>query len=646
MRFPYTSHSLDAFAIAEAATAVALSCMMTRWRGPPPVAKILMGVAVWLAALIPMSTGAVASLPFRPGALDPATVLRVSAAVASVALLLRPPRRVGGIALLGEAILWLLPTGVSDWDNYLSALHLIWFAFLISLRWRLTDPGHAFSTREPAAGALDDLLLFCGVTALAACVGMFVLDHGVDSPDEWANLYQSSAYAHLQAYGPIPPCPKAHRSLWVLYYEGRAFAYNTPGWPLILALFYWLKIPWLAAPLAQGGLSVGVARLTRRVLRAGLTGSPADVATMRSAPLVAGLAAGLGGATLLNAGSYYPHTFVCMLFAWTVESAARLVEDDLSAKEQLIWGAALGLFASWSLSARTVDGLLLGVGPLAYLAIAGIRGRLSWRPFAPAALTFGLTVALTLVLLRLEVGVWFTAGYNIIGKFYPYVVPEFSPPVAGEWRRAVPIEAFAYCFLPCGVPLTVFGLMLTRGEGARVAWMLGLGGFATGIAYANLTFGPHHDFVDFGYGPRYWLWLVVPGGVGAGVLFATLAARTERSSAYLGRAPLVTFLLGPVGGTLGVAVLFYPEAHSLLRQRTALRRALARENVHDAVILVRDGATAYSTLSVTQNDPFGSDDVLVLGDVSETETQCVHELYPKKTFYRARGMDEVALSPE
>ena len=96
MRFPYTSHSLDAFAIAEAATAVALSCMMTRWRGPPPVAKILMGVAVWLAALIPMSTGAVASLPFRPGALDPATVLRVSAAVASVALLLRPPRRVGG----------------------------------------------------------------------------------------------------------------------------------------------------------------------------------------------------------------------------------------------------------------------------------------------------------------------------------------------------------------------------------------------------------------------------------------------------------------------------------------------------------------------------------------------------------------------
>jgi hypothetical protein len=308
----------------------------------------------------------------------------------------------------------------------------------------------------------------------------------------------------------------------------------------------------------------------------------------------------------------------------------------------------LGTSASLMLSARVGDGATLGLGIALYFAYALLRRRIGWRAFVATAASFALVAGLTLVILRLQLGVWFKTGYSLAeGIWGKWATASFSMPKPNEWKYGAPIGYGSYLWWPSAPAIGAAGLILAlRGRGRGSALVLGCGALVLTALCVAIEFGRG---TSPGYGPRYALPLVVPMAVGGGVLLAPLFARARRAvrdRAFTAAGPATLAVVAMVTGALRIAPLVYPAAHGEVSSHSAALRAIEREHVHHAVVTVTWGDLSFDPLDLTQNLPLVPDpDVVILIQRKNGEDQCGREVYKDRYFYRAVGLDDAKLVP-
>ena len=644
MNLPYTPLPAEALTIAQTSLAATLTAVV--WFRPqkPRLASVLLVVAIWMAALVPVEPDLFRAMG---GVAEPThvmTLLRNATALATVAMLVARPRWLVIPSLAGYAGLAFLRGYLEQSDFEVAALHLIWFGALLGMHRAVEHvPARAASAPERAPSyARQEIALGALAVVLSVAVAIFVLQRGCDSADEWAYTYQALLFAHGKAYGTVPSCSLAFQSFWVFPYMGRTFSQYTPGWPLIMAPFARMGVPWLAACFTHGLLVVGVARVARRCAagREGDTSraSPGDI---RAAGLVAASVAMFGTTVLLNAGSRFPHVFVAALFAWSIEATCTLATPGLAPRAQWRWGALLGSAAGFLVATRPGDGATLGCGIALYVLYALLGRRIGLRALSATAVTFAFWGGLTLVILRLQLGVWFKTGYSITELIHPWAKFGMSIPRPHELKFGLPIAAGAYCWWPCAPALGVAGLLSVRGVERRVVFMLALGSVALPSFYALVEFGRG---MDFGYGPRYTLPLVVPMAVGTGVLFAPIFGRA-RDLRRAGPAAVIVAVMAL--GFFRLLPLLYPNTYEDVRQRNTVFVEAERMKLRHAVVIIAAGTTISHPLDLTQNSPTDPNpDVIYVSEVGPAETACVHAKYAGRKFYRTSGRTEITLTPE
>ena len=631
MELPYTATPTEAFMAAQTSLGAVLTAVV--WRRPlrPWIASASMLAAIWIAILAPIG-GEIASIvgaTFPPG--GTLLLCGIAATLATASMAIARPRWLFSIALVGQLALMAAAAYVKDSDAEIASLHVVWFAALIGASMRARFPSER--PREPLplstpARRRTDLVLFVTAVVLALAVCWFVLDHTCDSADEWAYNFQALVLARFKAFAPVPPCPEAHRNHWVFFYEGRAFSMYLPGWPMVMAPFARIGIPWVTTALSFGALVVGVARLGRRV--------GGD-----SAGIVAALCTMLGAAMLENAGSRYCHVFVAATFAWTVEAVCVATEPGHPPRAQWGWGLLLGAATSLSLFTRPSDAGFLCLGAFLVFVHGLVRRRVGWRIVAGAAITFALFGGVALVILRLQLGTWFKTGYSIADKYWWWAKSTYDVPPRDAWKYGLPFMTATYCFWPASPALAAAGLTFS---GRRISFMLLLATLGMLGFYCAVTFGRYRDF---GYGPRYHLPLVVVMSVGTGAILAPLfdALRTRKlgRDAFAG-APAALAFGAMALGVARIALMMYPFAEHQLHLRSALFRAIERDDPPHSIVTVRQGDTGGGPLLDTQNDPFDPDpNVLIL---SGDDLRCIRQTYPDRKIYRAKGMAEVTLTPQ
>ena len=276
-----------------------------------------------------------------------------------------------------------------------------------------------------------------------------MLQHHCASTEEWAHTYQAALFAKMHAYGKAPPCFSALQEYRTLTSEGRMFSQYTPGWSLFMAPFLAIGVVWLAAPCSLGLLAVAVARLARRAA-AGASGGRRDV-TVAAGPIAA-LALVCSNTVLINGGSRFSHIFVGRRACFRV--VGRGVVRDVGAERShaqapSVGVRVLGLASAWLVTTSPADGGTLGLGLLVYFVYAVADRRVApGVPMLATGISFAIWGGLSLVLLRLQLGKWFTAGYSVTAQFHAGSRVSMSTFKLGELKWAIPLATGAYCWWP------------------------------------------------------------------------------------------------------------------------------------------------------------------------------------------------------
>lgn len=639
MHTPYTPSPGESFIIAQTAigvTGAALAWVHRRAIGwTVPVFWFAIGCAAFAPSIVPL----VLSMKGHPSPELWLDLLRYGSwAMLGGAIFAR-----GGIASKLLAVVVLL--GLRWLDGYLvdsafelCSLHLCGTLLVLGACARNVPP--AAAKRESAAGreieAIQDLVLFVAAVLLAALVGRFVLRSGLDSSDESAYVFQAHVLAKLRSYSDAAPCGSSFQNFWVFDYEGRRFSQYTPGWPLFMVPFVWLKLLPLAGPTSLGIFTVGAARVARRLV-------PEAARTWAGALAGASLIA--SSTCLINGGSYFSHIWVSACFVWSIETLFRCGEVS-TPRARALWGVAFGLALTWMVSTRPSDGCLLGGGLFLLFVFRLVQRKIPARAFVAGAITALVLGGWTLWVLHRQLGTWFTTGYSLTSIVHPWVKLEFQKPEPSEWKWGIPLGTGTYCWFPASAALALFGFAMVRGRNAVaivVTMFASLAALFTFYAWLNFGRG-----FDWGYGPRYVLPSIAAWSVGTGAALGQLSvgvragariARPGRATAAWAAATLVaTFLLVP---------LLYPMNTDSVMKLEEISDRAHDAGLRHAIVFVSAGVGERGPLDYTINLPldlYPKQNVLVAQPVTAEDRQCLRDTFPDRSFYEARG-NPVRLDP-
>ena len=646
MYLPYTDRFPEAVAVAAQSVAATLTAVI--WSRPLRTrsATILLGIAIWMAALTPLAPELASVLHLEVGPRY-FSILQISATLAIIAALLDGSRPLGVLAAAGQCALYALAHYLRDSDAEISFAYLFFYGVLIGVHaLRGAPPNRA----TPAASAersfaRQDLAIFFATTCLAALVTNLAFGRLVFNGDEVANSFQADVYGHLHASAPIPPCPSMFWNYWVFHHRGHAFSQYTPGWPLFMAPFERLGIIWLAGPFMGGLLAVAVARLSRRIA-SGLGTTPDESERIVAiAGWLGPIFAMLGPYLLLNAASRFSHTMVCACFAWAVESLCAVSSSPRSLSPQRDWGGGflLGAATSLGLATRPADGGFLGVGVFLYFLWALFHRRIAWRALLGTIIGFVLFGGLTAVILRLQLGAWFQTGYTISPAIHPESQLQLSWPEPNQWKNGIPLATGSYGWWPAAPALGIAGLLRALGGRERRAVFM--------LVMSSLALTGFYFFVEFarggyeGLGPRYVLPLVIPMATGAACLLAPLAERVRAlgsgfRSGIGSTGPALLAFVALAYGMIRLGPRVYPLAYAENRYATAPLRGARQAGLKNAIVLIEPGHVPDGEWNLAQNPPLNPNpDVLFLIRRSPADEVCARQHFPGRTWYRA-GMTE------
>jgi hypothetical protein len=642
---PYTSFFFDAFMAAHIAIGVMLIALL--WSSLPkwPVARMLLYAATLLAVVAPLLGEFLKGFGAKSPPLH-VVELTLIASTCLVVCAVATMRRLGLVAVTC-GVVWLLakcPGWFEDSMSEICAAHLVWIGVVLGLLRRRTlgEPKTVWLVRSPPS---QDVLIFAASTLVAVAASIFVLQRADGSADEWAYTWQAAVFAKGHVYGAIPPCEKAFQSFYVFPSLGRLFAQYTPGWPFFMTPFVFFGVPWLAGPVAHGLMAVGVARVARRAVTLDGRGTPASAA---AAGLIAAAVATFSVTTLLVGASRYSHVFVITLFAWAMEAALILGTDKPTRDRQVRWGLVLGSTVALMGASRPADGAALATGLAFYFVYCLARRRIGSRAFLAALGSFVFWGGLTLVILRIQLGTWFTTGYSLYSTIHTWDSVKYGWPRPSEWKFALPLATGSYCWFPCSLAVGMAGIVsLRRGASSIIPMTLfGLFFFELHYQYLNLGRG-----FDWGYGPRYETPFIAPMALGVGIALAPLVEKARRrshaESALTAGGPLAVVLATMVVTVIRLWPLLYPGIYAHVHQHDSLNERIREMHIHHAVVMAQVGATGFDPLDLTENLPldlYPHQDVLIAIERKPEYTQCVRTNFPDRAVYRATG-NPVVITP-
>jgi hypothetical protein len=683
---PYATQPLDALMAAHTSVGLVLGALVWFRRLRPAIANALFAVAIALAVVAPVGSEFLRGVGLMTDLIATPVVTWLKWAVALAVLATLVTRRwwLAGTAMVLGGLLYEVFGVIQDSDGELAGTTLAYLGLLIGLHWRWLPaevaPASADAGPAEAPAVLrarpawwqdawwkdapewaDDVAAGVLGTVGGAIACRVILHGWTDSGDEWGDTFQAALFAKLRAYGTVPHCSEALRTFWVFQYLGKSFAQYTPGWPYFMAPFVALHVTWLAGPAALGVLAAGIGRLARRAAAGGSRGAvPASKAEVRAAGWLAILVALLSSNLLINGGSRYPHVFVAAMFAWSIEALLAISTTGTPRPER--WGAALGGCAALLLAARPGDGACLGLGLFLYFVYAFVRRRVPLRALGAAAATFAFVGGLTLVILRLQLGKWFVTGYSLTEAFYPWAKVAWSMPKPEEYKWGITLATGSYCWWPCSPAAGLAGIAALRGRAQRMGFIFFFGCLPLVAFYTLAEFGRGWAM---GYGPRYQLPLLVPMAVGTGVVLGQLWTRattrattkattraSERSpdrSALSAAGPVTLALAAVLLGVVRIAPLVYPYTYADVQTHNRLHEAIAKANLHGAIVFGNAALTDTDPLDLPENLPlelYPDQDVIIAVDHSPDETRCIRRMYPNRRAYRAWPSLPVRLVPE
>jgi hypothetical protein len=547
------------------------------------------------------------------------------------------------VSLLGAAFLLKSREWVQDSWSEMCQAHMIYIGAALGLvRRRLDgDPAEPRTIVEKSF-ALHDVLIFFLATLVAIIVATYVLSRADGSADEWAYTWQAATFARLHAYAMAPPCESAFQSFYVFESMGRQFSQYTPGWPLFMTPFALFGVPWAAGPFSHGLMALGLARLTRCIIR--LDGRSTHAREVYGG-WVAALVATFGTTILLCGASRYSHVFVAALFAFALEAMFAIRTKGLSHELQTRWGLVLGSCVALMGASRPADGAALAFGMSLYFAYCLARLRIGWRATLGTVGGFALWGGLTLLILRIQLGEWFTTGYSLSKIIHPWAVAKYSWPKPAEWKSALPLATGSYAWFPCSLALGAAGVSSLRRAASGLAVIFGVSYLVFDAYYQAIDLGRNYDW---GYGPRYELPFVVFMATGTGIALAPLFENARRHFAL--RGALTTG--GPAAVVITVMVvtlvrlwpLLYPGIYVHVRQHDALNERIREMDIHHAVVMAKMGTTGFDPRDLPENLPielYPNQDVLVAIERQPESERCIRANYPERAFYRAAGTPPV-----
>ncbi len=654
MQSPFIAETSQAIAVAQSAVALTFAALLVRSRFRSGLATLLFVAGVFLSALVPVFPAMLAGCGFR---VENASVLMLSvcalgavlSAIATcmnrfvwdgiVSLTMLPP-----LAALGG----FLPASEAE----IAALSLVAQGIWLGLHMRRVDRGGSFDTLPGRQGFADsstkfsylreDLCIFFGALTIAVLASTFVLLRQCATADEWANTFQADLFAQFKAFGQVPDCAEAFRSFWIFFWQGRSFSQYTPGWPFLMTPFQAVGASWFAGPFFFAITAIGIARLARRMARE----SSLNQAEVRAAGLMAAFCAVLGWNMVLHGASRFSQIAVCAEFAWMLEAALAMTSfrEPVSGLVRMCWGLVFGSVVALAIATRPVDGVFLSWPVILFVAYQAIREPLTRRAASFAAIAFASFGILTLIVLRLQLGVWFKTGYSIASLFWPGLAFRMSMPQPHQWKDAVPLAIGAFAWLPAAPALALAGLSRTRGRGQASMVMLCVGTCSLWAFYAWVEFGGTGRQGDV-YGPRYQLPALVMMSVGTGLALAPLYRSVIVASLDGWRrcAPFAIVAVAMLAAVARFGFAVYPKVRTELAGISAPVRAVADSDLHNAIVFIRHGDVITKPLDLTQNLPRNPPpDVLILRDI---DVKCVREKYPNRSYYRAVGGQQVTLLP-
>jgi hypothetical protein len=656
VHWPYSLDSLDCFMATQWAAALLLTAMMVFWRVPRLAFWLLLG-GIWTAALSLLLPQSFSGLTFKPGP-DALPHLWLAASLLgalATAAAMRPVLMI--VALLGVYPLWWVAHTVKSSDAELSALYLAWLGLLAGLLGRGAPPRLREPEPQPAqepSYALHDAMIFAGATALAALVCVFVMHKREAGADEWGYTYQAAVFAKARVYATAPRCESYFESFYVFDTSGRMFSQYPPGWPLFLVPFLWARVLWMGAPVSLGLFAWAMARLGRTAMRAyGAWDAPPSAAVVRAAGTWAGVLSGTATSLVTNGASRYPHVYTLALYAWMLEATMQTTTPGLPRKKQVLWGLVLGTVAVHGMATRPADGAFMGIGVALYFLYALARRRVGWRALATAAASFAVWSAVMLVILRVQLGKWFTTGYSLEAVIHPWNIVKYSKPQLHEWKYGLPLATGAYCWWPACVAAGLAGLARLRGRALSLVFMFVVSCVPYTVFCMYLDLGQRG--VDWGIGPRYLMVLAVPLALGSAVALAPLtrAALSHGGgarSAFVRGGPLAVALVAIVSAWVRIVPEEWATIADHVHKHSAVNRAIDDAHLDHAVVLVTSGTTSFDALDLTTNLPidlYPNQDVLIAIDRGQPQDaeECLRAAYPGRRLYRASGREDVHVVP-
>ncbi len=382
---------------------------------------------------------------------------------------------------------------------------------------------------------------------------------------------------------PPPPVPDAIAFWWRKVVDGRMICQYPPSWPLLMAPFVALGVPWMANPAMSALTVLLVYRIGRDIY-----GSPAT-----------GIAAGLFLTTnalfILNGAAFFAHPSVLMMMALTIWLFSRAALGQ-GTTVQRPWRAGLltGLAAGFLASIRTPDawaGLLFTSAICTFVMLPRWR---QWLRFIPSSMVGAIVGFMPLLAHnKWSTGSWTKTAYTL---FTPEAVtPKWE---VEYWKTRMQVvtdyrnDFKEWAFDPIYVVVLFAFALFAPGNWKQRLTDVGLFGVIPLVAINVLAFplsGLHYN----SYGPRYAFILLVPMALLLGR--ALVAALAHRRMTWVMFLPIFYLQHGQVEKQKGVY-------GARVKERMTLIRAMEAAKVENTVIFMKTNTADMDKWDLTRND--------------------------------------------
>lgn len=231
------------------------------------------------------------------------------------------------------------------------------------------------------------------VAVVASLLAWYPLAGIPHVPDELSYIFQAKYLATGALFLPATPDPQAFPCPYTLVLDDRWFAAMLSGWGFVLAIGYWLGVPWLVNPILAGAAVLIIHQLVRRLYSRNI--ADGTVVLLALSPWL-----------LFMSANFLPHTTSLLLLSLGLLGIYRARDDG-----SLLWAAIAGLAFGAMLHVRALEAAVAVVGAMGVWFAHG-RKKIRLAALAAAALPGLFMVLLLLAYNRTLLGNPFEAPVN------------------------------------------------------------------------------------------------------------------------------------------------------------------------------------------------------------------------------------------